>query len=156
MLKINIPGYKKLQLEHLVLDHNGTLSCDGVLIKGVKQCLNNLANNIELHVITADTFGKAKAELLDVSCKLSILPLESQDFAKRNYIKELGSNKTVAIGNGRNDSLMLKEAELGIAVIQEEGAAAKAIMSANVICSNIINALDLLVHPLRLIATLRS
>ena len=35
MIEIDIPGYKTLHLEHLVLDYNGTLAVDGVLIDGV-------------------------------------------------------------------------------------------------------------------------
>ncbi len=32
MLTITIPGAQALQLEHLVLDFNGTLACDGELL----------------------------------------------------------------------------------------------------------------------------
>ena len=34
MITVNIPGYRKIELEHLVLDHNGTLACDGKLLEG--------------------------------------------------------------------------------------------------------------------------
>jgi len=61
MITIDIPGYKKLKLAHLVLDYNGTLACDGKMITGVKKCLTALAKPLKIHVITADTFGKAKA-----------------------------------------------------------------------------------------------
>ena len=59
------------------------------------------------------------------------------------------------MGNGRNDQLMLEEAALGIAVILEEGAAAVTLSAADVVCTNIVSALELLDNPLRLIATLR-
>ena len=59
MLNITVPGYKELQLSHLVLDYNGTLACDGKLLDGVRQSLNILADQIQIHVITADTFGQA-------------------------------------------------------------------------------------------------
>ena len=36
MIAIDIPGYKKIELAHLVLDYNGTLAIDGKLIDGVK------------------------------------------------------------------------------------------------------------------------
>ena len=62
----------------------------------------------------------------------------------------------MAVGNGRNDRLMLKEAALGIAVLQAEGAAAEALLAADVVAPDILAALDLLLAPEGLIATLRS
>ena len=156
MIEIEIPGYKTLELKHLVLDHNGTLACDGILIKGVKNCLEQLANDLKIHVLTADTFGKASSQLEGVPCGLSILPAENQDVGKLDYVKGLGCENTVCIGNGRNDRLMLKEASLGIAVVLTEGVAQETLVSADVVCTGIVSALELLLHPLRLTATLRS
>jgi soluble P-type ATPase len=62
----------------------------------------------------------------------------------------------VALGNGRNDRLMLKEAALGIALLQAEGAAVEALLAADVVAPDILVALDLLLAPDGLIATLRS
>ena len=156
MIEIEIPGYKTLELKHLVLDHNGTLACDGILIKGVKNCLEQLANDLKIHVLTADTFGKASSQLEGVPCSLSILPIENQDVGKLDYVKHLGCENTVCIGNGRNDRLMLKEASLGIAVALTEGVAQSTLASADVVCTSIVSALELLLNPLRLTATLRS
>lgn len=156
MIKIAIPGHRELHLDHLVLDYNGTLACDGQLIPGVKESLNALADKLQIHIVTADTFGKAKSRLEGVSCKLSILPAGSQDTAKLEYVKGLGAELTACIGNGRNDRLMLKEAALGIAVVLEEGAAVEALASADVVCTRIVSALELFTNPLRLTATLRS
>lgn len=156
MIEISIPGYKKLQLKHLVLDYNGTLACDGNLLEGVKEALEKLADKLKIHVLTADTFGKARAGLEGIDCKLSILPVDNQDVGKLEYVKGLNSGFTVCIGNGRNDRLMLKEADLGIAVILGEGAALEALTAADVVCTSIGSALELLTNPLRLTATLRS
>jgi soluble P-type ATPase len=156
MIEIDIPGYKTLQLNHLVLDHNGTLAVDGALVAGVKDSLNRLFADLTIHVLTADTFGKAESELKSVPCKLSILSSDNQDIGKLEYVKKLGAEHAVCIGNGRNDRLMLKEAALGIAVILEEGTAAETLASADVICKDILSALELLSNPLRLTATLRS
>ncbi len=156
MIEIAIPGYETLKLEHLVLDHNGTLACDGILIEGVKDRLQKLAGHLKIHVLTADTFGKARAQLQDAPCKLSILTAENQDIGKIKYVRELGPNQTVCIGNGRNDRYMLKHAALGIAVMLAEGVAVEALKNADVVCTDINDALDLLLNPLRLTATLRS
>ena len=156
MIEIQIPGYKTLQLRHIVLDHNGTLAVDGILLRGVKDKLKSLSADLEIHVLTADTFGLAQTQLEGVPCKLSILPQDNQDTGKLEYVKKLGSEHTVCIGNGRNDRLMLKDAALGIAVILEEGTAVETLTSADVVCKDIVSALELLTNPLRLTATLRS
>lgn len=156
MLTVEIPGYGVLQIEHLVLDFNGTLACDGVLIEGVAYRLRVLASSLSVHVVTADTFGKASAALAGLPCAISILGPDHQDSAKLAYVVRLGCERTVCIGNGRNDRSMLKAAALGIAVVQVEAAAAETLAAADVISSSITDALDLLAHPLRLVATLRS
>jgi len=156
MIEIAIPGYKVLNLKHLVLDYNGTLACDGQILPGVKESLKFLSEKLKIHVLTADTFGKARSNLEGVPCELLILPVDYQDKGKLEYVEHLKPEHTVCIGNGRNDRLMLKKAVLGIAVILEEGAAAETIIAADVVFTNIVSALDLLTNPLRLTATLRS
>ena len=76
--------------------------------------------------------------------------------AKLAFIEDLGAAQTVCIGNGRNDRLMLEAAGLGIAVIHEECAASATLAAADVVARSIVDALDLLLEPLRLVATLRS
>ncbi len=155
-MELAVPGYQTIHVRHLVLDYNGTLACDGDILPDVRECLTSLAKAIQIHVITADTFGSAAFRLKGLPVKLSVLPAESQAVAKLEYVKVLGREHTVCIGNGRNDRLMLKEAILGIAVILEEGAAVETLGSADVVCTSIASALGLLLKPLRLVATLRS
>lgn len=156
MITFTIPDYGDLEISHLVLDYNGTLACDGKILPGVKERLNQLSTDVAIHVLTADTFGNAREGLKDIPCKLHILPKRNQSQAKLDYVSELGVIDTVCIGNGRNDRLMLDEAAVGIAVIQQEGAAMETLQSADVVCPGITDALDLLLHPKRLTATLRS
>ena len=156
MIEIDIPGWKKLRLEFLVLDLNGTLAVDGQLLPGVPERLGKLAGKLNIHVLTADTFGRAGETLADLPCELTILPAGQQDRAKRDHVRRLGEGRTAAVGNGRNDRLMLEEAVLGMAVIQGEGAAAEILPAADVVLTDINAALDLLLHPLRLTAALRS
>jgi soluble P-type ATPase len=156
MITMDIPGYGHLQLAHLVMDYNGTLAVDGEVEPGVETALEVLAPQLAIHVITADTFGLAADRLSGYPVKLSVLPPGDQDSAKLNYVNLLGCAQTVAIGNGRNDRLMLKAAGLGIAVILAEGTAIETLVAADVVCRGILAALELLVHPLRLKATLRS
>ncbi|HAR49975.1 MAG TPA: ATPase P [Smithella sp.] len=156
MLKLNVPGYKTLSLSFLVLDYNGTIACDGHLIPGIKELLIDLSQRLAIHILTADTFGGVKEELQGIPCEIVVIAKENQAQAKADHVRKLDEHKTVCIGNGRNDALMLKEAELGIAVIQTEGCAVDALLAADVVTQDIQEALNLLRHPLRLAATLRS
>jgi soluble P-type ATPase len=81
MIKIDVPGNKKFQLEHLVLDYNGTIAFDGALIDGVKECLSEFSQKMIIHVITADTFGSVEKALMDIDCKLAVIPSDHQDVA---------------------------------------------------------------------------
>jgi soluble P-type ATPase len=156
VIEIEIPGFGALQLAHLVLDYNGTLAVNGDLIEGVKSRLSELAGSLDIHVVTADTFGKAAQALDGMDGRLVILPPGNQAAAKAAYVRQLGGQATVAIGNGHNDRLMLEQAVLGIAVLGEEGTATAAMMAADVVARDVLSALDLLRNPRRLVATLRS
>jgi len=156
MIEIDIPGYRTLTLEDIVFDYNGTLAVDGEVIPGVKEALRSLAERLTIHILTADTFGKVKSRLSGLPCKITILPENEQDIGKRNFVQSLGADRTVAVGNGRNDRLMLQASALGIAVILGEGASAQTLAMADVVCTSILEALALLDNPLRLVATLRS
>jgi len=156
MIEFKITGSENIKAEHLVLDYNGTLAIDGELIPGVKEKLNALANKINIHVITADTFGTAQKNLQNVLCKCIVLHQTEQQIQKKDFIEHLGIQKVIAIGNGSNDALMLKNAALGIVVIQKEGASVTSLKNADIVCQDIIDALDLLTNPLRINATLRT
>ena len=156
MWTLSIPGWKQLKIKHVVFDYNGTLSVDGKLLPGIAEKLTLLAKQFTLHVVTADTFGLAAQELKGLPCLLTILPKENQAEAKREYIKNLGSEQTAAVGNGRNDRLMLTEAVLGIVLLQAEGTAVATLNNADVVCKQASDAMDLFLHPQRLTATLRG
>jgi soluble P-type ATPase len=156
VITIDIPGFKTLEVEHLVFDYNGTIALDGSLMDGVGELFERLAPTVTIHVVTADTFGRAARQLANLPCKLTILPKEDQAQAKAAYARELGLEKTVCIGNGRNDRQMVKEATVGIVLIQAEGAAVETLQNADIICRDILDALSLLTNPQRLVATLRS
>jgi soluble P-type ATPase len=156
MLTYHIPGYKDIEVRQLVLDYNGTLAQDGVLMPGVDDRLKELSKSIDIHILTADTFGSVEKQTSTIPCKVAVLSEPNQDIGKFNYVSKLDPEYTVAIGNGRNDQLMLKAAVLGIATIQGEGAAMETLSSADIVVNDILAALDLLLNPLRLVATLRS
>lgn len=156
MIKIDIPGYKKIRVEHLVLDYNGTLAVDGKLIQGSIELLRELSKNLTIHIITADTFGSVKKEFSDLKWKYKILKPFNQGSQKKKYLTSLGKKNVVSIGNGHNDQKMLLHAGLSIMVIQQEGAYAGLSSDVDIVCLSIIDALNLLLNPLRIVATLRK
>jgi soluble P-type ATPase len=156
VFRLDIAGFGSLRIGHLVLDFNGTLALDGRLLPGVRRRLSRLARLMQIHVVTADTFGTARRALRGLRCTVVVLDAAPQDGAKRAYVRRLGAGATAAIGNGRNDRAMLRAARLAIAVVQQEGACAEALAAADLVVPSVGAALDLFLHPLRLKASLRS
>ena len=62
-----------MNLSHVLMDYNGTIAADGQLISGVADAIRRLADRLEFHVITADTFGSVQRALADVPCSLEII-----------------------------------------------------------------------------------
>ncbi|MDW8291015.1 MAG: hypothetical protein RMM06_09835 [Armatimonadota bacterium] len=90
-----------------------------------------------------------------IPCQITVIDGEGQDIAKEQHVLSLEPAGVVALGKGRNDRRMLAKSTLGIAVLGAEGLATEAIQAAHVVVPDICSALDLLLHPLRLVATLR-
>ena len=155
MLEIYIPGHGELHLRALLTDYNGTLACDGIMIPELIPLIQALSADLEVHVVTADTFGLAAKNLSILPVKLTILPPDRQDQGKADYLRQLGAQSTVCLGNGRNDMLMLRDATLGICLIEAEGACVQTLQAADIVCRSAKDALNLLLNPKRLIATLR-
>jgi P-type E1-E2 ATPase len=150
-----VPGKEKICIENILIDFNGTIAVDGQLISGVEKRINELSKLVNIHVLTADTFGTAKEVCENLN--VSFLKLKSNEGAaeKLNFLNELGSKITAAIGNGFNDRLMIKDACLGIVIIENEGASSKALISSDIIVKSINDALDIFLNTKRITATLR-
>lgn len=155
MITVEIPGFRTYTFHHLVLDVNGTLAKDGQLIEGTVALLEKLHSKLYIHLVTADTHGRQEAVNRALSMEAVKIPVENQVQAKLNYIEKLDADSVVAVGNGANDAAMLERAALGIAVIGPEGAAVESLLKAKIAASDIRSALELLLYPKRLIATLR-
>ncbi len=157
MLAIDIPGRGKYELVRLVIDVNGTIAEDGDLIAGVRERLLRLRRDLDVLMVTADTHGRQMA--IDRELQMEAVRVEwgkPEAWQKAELVRRLGSDATVVIGNGANDAQMLKEAAIGIAVVGPEGASTAAVQSADVVTRSINEALDLLLNPRRLVATLRQ
>jgi soluble P-type ATPase len=156
MIELLIPGRGVLQVQHLVSDVNGTLALDGRLIDGVSRLLSTLRGRLEIHLITADTHGQ-QAEI-DRILQLEAVRLRpgSEAEQKAAYVSQLGEETVIAIGQGANDALMLQKAAIGICVFSREGTAVPTLLAADLVVPDILSALELLDHPLRMVASLRK
>lgn len=154
-IRLEVPGRGIRELEHLLLDLNGTVALDGEVIPGVPERLAALSADLTVYLITADTRGRA----VEIGERLAARPYRiapgDEAGQKRTLVERLGAEHVVAIGNGANDTGMLAAAALGIAVLGYEGLATEALQAADVVVGRIEDALDLLLHPPRLVATLR-
>lgn len=152
LVRLELPDGPRL-FTRLALDYTGTLSLDGRLIPGVAERLKALSESLEILVLTADTFGTVREEMARLPVEVRLVE-EGGD--KARILASFESGDTVAIGNGRNDLPMLDAADLGIAILGPEGTAAGLLESADLIVRDIKEALDLLLNPRRVKATLRD
>lgn len=151
-ITVTVPGEAPLVLRHLIADVNGTLTDRGRLIDGVADRIGRLRELVEIHLLTADTYGTLPeiAAELGVAARRVGVGAEKADVAR-----ELSPASCAALGNGANDEPVLRTAALGIAVIGPEGASPRALAAADVVCASVTDALDLLLDPRALTATLR-
>jgi len=159
MISYPIPGRDTLEINHLVCDLNGTLANDGELLPGVAEAFDLLKEHVTIHLVSADTFNRLSELEKTLAGSVSTfykLTASSEAEQKLEYIESLDDPGVIAIGQGTNDRLMLKGAALGICVLSTEGCAVETLLSADILMPDIQSALDLLLHPNRLKATLRQ
>jgi soluble P-type ATPase len=114
-----------------------------------------LSQNLDVFLVTADTNKTAERLVRDLPIKLYKIKEAEENDQKLRVVLKKGKNNTVSIGNGCNDISMLKESVIGICIVGGEGASAEAMMASDLVVSTINDALDLLLKPHRLRATLR-
>ena len=157
MIELTIPGWGEVRVAHLVLDYNGTLAKDGILLPGVGPRLEELhRRGVSLHIITADTNGTVAAQCAALPVEVLVFDGSAVAREKAALVERLGAAETAAVGNGRNDVEMLRAAGLSLAVMGDEGAFTGTLLSAHLACRTIEEVLDLLLLPHRLKASLRG
>jgi soluble P-type ATPase len=155
---IDIPGFGKRHIRIVVSDYTGTHSFAGAIKPDVKGKLLELVPLVDLHIVTADSFGTAESELAGIAIP-NKLRTNRHDTEKADYVSRFDLQYVAAFGNGNNDRLMLRAVKegggLAIAVDNGEGCALDAMRNADLFVVGAANAIDLLLDPLRLKATLR-
>lgn len=152
-IDLEIQGGIIRRFTDLVLDYTGTLSLDGVLLPGVAERLADISAGLRITIMTADTFGMAAGQTKGLPVEFKIIRTGVE---KAVAVSMMGGENVIAIGNGRNDVPMMDKAGLKIAVMGPEGASAELVRVSDIVVSDIRDALDLIIHPLRLKATLRD
>ena len=151
-IRREIPGAKALELDHLLLDVNGTIANRAHLIEGVEDRIGRIRDQLEVHLLSADTLHN----LDETAARLGVAATRVTDGTeKRDYAVELGPERCAAVGNGVNDVPMLEAVRLGIVVVGPEGAGGPTVRAADVVCVSILDALDLLLEDDTTKSTLR-
>jgi soluble P-type ATPase len=153
MIQIDIPQRGLIKLQHAVFDVNGTLAVDGVPLPGVVDLLQELSGHLTIHALTAGTHGNIPLLEKAFGFPLRIISTGEE---KTRYVEQLGPASVIAFGNGVNDIGMLRLAAIGVAILAGEGVASGAVHAADVLVSGPLEAIELLLQPKRLIATLRG
>jgi P-type E1-E2 ATPase len=156
MIELHIPGRGLVELEHLVCDVNGTLAIDGQLPEGMVRTLTGLRDRLQIHLLTADSYGRQKVIDQQLNLKAIRIAPGNETQQKADYVARLGANHVVAIGQGTNDAGMLKAAAIGICMLSREGTSVEALLAADLVVADIFTALELLDKPSRMVASLRK
>ena len=143
-MHIEIPGYTTLDLKYLLLDYNGTIALDGRMNDSTKNLICEIAKELEVFVLTADTHGTAAKECEGLPVTLKTFPTDNAMHSKLEILQSLDKSYCCAIGNGRN------------CIMGDEGCCSKLIEHTHITVKSIEHALSLLLKPKRLIATLRG
>lgn len=156
MINLKIPGHEPITVEHVTFDYNGTLAVDGFLVAGLKERLIALAKLVEVHILTADTFGLVRAQCADLPVTIEIFSKDNISKKKLAFVEMIGGATNVAIGNGNNDREMFEGSRLSIIVMGKEGCCVPSLLAADIVVNSPLDAVDLLLNPDRLVATLRT
>lgn len=154
-MRIDIPGRDALNIDHVVLDFNGTIAVDGAIVPALEERLVRLAELVKVHVLTADTYGTVRKQCASYPVQVSVFPSDNAAESKREIVASLEGG-VCCFGNGYNDRLMFDEDELSVCIVEREGACAALFNCADVVVTHAEDAFDLLLNPKRLIATLRG
>ncbi len=155
MISIEIPGYGDVKIDNILLDYNGTIASGGKLISSLKNIIEKLSNEVNLYVITADTFGTVAEEIKDLPIEIIKIKKENERQQKLEILVKLGPENTISYGNGNNDKSMIKESAVGVCIMGDEGCSRETLEVSDLVINSIEKGLLLLLDKNKLKATLR-
>ena len=154
MISIERPGQNNLEIEFILIDFEGTLASDRRVHPKAKDKINLLSKRTKIYILTAEEKERVEEALRKVKAEILYLTRGESSQKKLDLLRQLGPARTVAIGNGADDVSMIDEAGLGVSVFGKEGMSSEAMKRADLVFTNILDALDFLLRPLRQKATL--
>ena len=153
MISIQRPGQEPLEIDFILFDFEGTLASDRRVHPKAKDKINLLSKRAKIYILTKEENERAEEVLKKVNAEIVYLT-EGASRKKLDILRQLGASRTVAVGNGADDGPFMEEAGFGLCVIGKEGASSEAVRNADVVFTDILDALDFLLKPLRQKATL--
>ncbi len=154
MIYIQRPGQEPLEIDFILFDFEGTLASDRRVHPKAKDKINLLSKRAKIYILTKEEKERVEEVLKKVNAEIVYLTGEASSPKKMDILHQLGATRTVAVGNGADDGPLMKEAGFGLCVIGKEGAFSGAVKNADVVFTDILDALDFLLKPLRQKATL--
>lgn len=154
MISIQRSGQEPLEIDYLMIDFEGTLASDGRVHPKAKDKINLLSKRTKVYILAKGENEKVQETLRRVKAELLFVNEEESSLKKLEFLLNLVPSRTVVIGNGMDDVRVMKEAGLSIAIIGKEGVSGELIQTADLLFTNMIDALDFLLKPLRQKATL--
>ncbi|NPV75665.1 MAG: ATPase P [Anaerolineae bacterium] len=155
-MDVNIPGVGSFHLHNVVFDLNGTLALDGKIPADVKRRIRDLSKQCRVVITSSDIHTTLASLAEELGVEYHVLRGDEVAPQKAALVRALGASQTIAVGNGSSDWQMLREAAVGIVVVGTEGASVKAAANADILVTCAVDAIDCILNPLRLVATLRG
>jgi len=154
MIHIQRPGQQPLEIDFILIDFEGTLASDRRVQPKAKDKINLLSKRTKIYILIKEEKERVEEVLKKVKAEI-IYSTEKESSRKRlDLLHQLGATRTVVVGNGADDGPMMQEAVFGLCVIGKEGASSEAVKNADVVFTDILDALDFLLKPFRQKATL--
>jgi len=154
MILIQRPGQESIEIDYILIDFEGTLASDGRVHPKAKDKINLLSKRTKIYILAKGEKEKIEETLRRVKGELFFLKEEDSSSKKLDLLLTLGAPRAVVIGNGLDDVPLMEKAGLSMAIIGKEGTSGKLIQTADLVFTNIVDALDFLLKPLRQKATL--
>ena len=154
MITVQRPGQSNLEIEFILIDFEGTLASDRRVHPKAKDKINLLSKRTKIYILTKEEKEHVEEVLRKVKAEIIYLTQGDSSQKKLDLLRQLGPGRTVAIGNGLDDVSLIEEAGLGVCVLGKEGMSSEAMRKADVVFTNILDALDFLLKPLRQKASL--
>jgi len=154
MIHIQRPGQEPLEIDFILIDFEETVASDRRVHPKAKDKVNLLAKRAKIYILTKEEKERVEEVLKKVKAEIVYLTEGESSQKKLGLLRELGATRTVVVGNGADDGPMMEEALLGLCVIGKGGASSEAVKNADIVFTDILDALDFLLKPLRQKATL--